>query len=96
MMECHDCSKNLYWKHDPDWQNKYDSAYFSPGVLDKYIRCLRCWKLEMDEKNIPYEDGVRERTAETGSKTFLKMKNKMMKAFLDRIPEKDKRRITSE
>ena len=56
MMECHDCSKNLYWKHDPDWENKYDSAYFSPGVLDKYVRCLRCWKLEMDEKKIPYED----------------------------------------
>ena len=56
MMECHDCSKNLYWKHDPDWENKYDSAYFSPGVLDKYVRCLRCWKLEMDEKKIPYAD----------------------------------------
>ena len=72
MMECHDCSKNLYWKHDPDWQNKYDSAYFSPGVLDKYIRCLRCWKLAMDEKGIPWVD--EERTAESGSKVSLRIK----------------------
>jgi len=72
MMECHDCSKNLYWKYDPDWQSKYDSAYFSPGVLDKYIRCLRCWKLAMDEKGIPWVD--EERTAESGSKVSLRIK----------------------
>jgi len=62
-MECHDCSKNLYWKYDPAWENKYDSAYFSPGVLDKYVRCLRCWKLEMDEKNIPYMESENESEA---------------------------------
>lgn len=72
-MECHDCSKNLYWKYDPVWENKYDSAYFSPGVLDKYIRCLRCWKLEMDEKGIPYED--EEPTAESWGKVSLRIKN---------------------
>jgi len=53
-MECHDCTKNLYLKHDRDWMGPYDSAYFSPGVLDKYIRCLRCWRLALDEKKIPY------------------------------------------
>jgi len=60
MMYCHDCSKDLYWKHDPVWENRHDSAYFSPGVLDKYIRCLRCWKLALDEKGIPYTDEIDE------------------------------------
>jgi hypothetical protein len=53
-MECHDCSKSLFFKFDPDWLNEYDSAYFSPGLLDKYIRCLRCWRLALDEKKIPH------------------------------------------
>ncbi len=44
-MECHDCRTGL----------ESDTACFSPGVLDKYIRCLKCWKVAMDKEGIPYK-----------------------------------------
>ena len=56
MMECHDCRRSLYWEDEPGWQGKEDSAYFAPGIVDQFVRCLRCFKLEMDGRHIPYTD----------------------------------------
>lgn len=45
-MECHDCKKELYWKEKSTDAVTASTPIFSPHI-DRFIRCLKCWKLSM-------------------------------------------------